>query len=65
MSVQVAMTSLLSMLMAAGLMMAGLPPVAYTIPARLAVFIGEDAGLGGPGTGHRGGFETMARRLSR
>ena len=62
MSVQMVATSLLALLMATGMMTKGLPPIAYTIPGRLAVLT-AGPGLGGhPGSGSAG-LETMAGLL--
>ena len=62
MSVQMVATSLLVLLMAAGVMTHGLPPIAYTIPGRLAVFTGG-SGLSGHAGGNPAGVETMAGLL--
>ncbi len=65
MAVQVAGTSLLSLLMAAALMMGGLPPIAYTIPDRLAVFSGKGPVFGLRPGGPLDGITTMAGLLPR
>ena len=56
MSVQIVATALFAVIVTTAMMMAGLPPIAYTIPHRLAVFTGDGPGLGG----HAGGTETLA-----
>ena len=60
MTVQMVATSLFALVMTMAVMLAGLPPPAYTLPARLAVFTGEGAGLGGHAGGPAGGLETLA-----
>ena len=60
MSVQIVATSLFALVMAMALMLAGLPPLAYTIPARLALFTGEGPGFGGHAGGVADGAETLA-----
>ena len=60
MPIQVVMTSLFALAMTMALMLAGLPPLAYTIPARLAVFTGEGPGFGGHAGRPVGGTETLA-----
>lgn len=60
MTVQIVATSLFALIMTMALMLAGLPPLAYTIPARLTVFTGEGSSLGGHAGGSAGGIETLA-----
>ena len=47
MSLEMVLTSIFSASLAMTVMVKGLPPIAYTIPARLAVFTGPGSAFGG------------------
>lgn len=53
---QMVATSIFALGMAVAVMAKGLPPIAYTIPDRLAVFKGQGSGFGA----HVGGIEALA-----
>ena len=60
MAVQIVATTLFALVMAMAVMLAGLPRLAYTIPARLAVFTDEGSGFGSHAGAPAGGTETLA-----